>query len=85
MGGSSDFDDWTSGPGHKNLCQTCTNYPGLLDTILEFVRLRDSKKTQRSFRDFHREWLVPRGYELSEGGLMKHIRKCLPGSDPNGE
>lgn len=73
------LDDYLSKakPDRAARCLTCTGYPDLLSHIDRFARLVQANKTGISLRQFHTEFLVPRGYELTYAGLLNHVRRCV--------
>ena len=64
-------------PDRAVRCLTCTGDPDLAAHIERFVKLVQARKTAISLRQFHAEFLVPRGYELTYPGMLNHVRRCL--------
>ena len=61
---------------------TCNTYAKLLDAIRRFEGIKARGATMKSYHAFYAEFLVPRGYLLTDAAMMKHISNCVR---PNGE
>lgn len=70
-------------PKPSRVCQTCaTSDAAMLADIARFDAMRAAGEIAISWAQFHREYLVPRGYKLREDALMNHVRACASKAAP---